>query len=532
MARIYFPQFNKESELNIGSSIFEYAQRLGVPLNSACGGKSTCHQCTIVVERGNHALNEITDLEAKLKETNKLKEEDRLACQAMIKDPSIDVYVKVKHYGAMQILVEQVKREYHLDPLTKRSGDAVLFDNQIIGKYNGKIYGIAADIGTTTVVLHLLDLENGNCIHTSSFENPQRKIDGDSVIARIAYDKEKPTRLQKRLIAQINSAVNSMQCDKDSIYEFVAVGNSTMRDIFFGLDVQKLGEEPFKSITELENGLTFLNKKAAELSLDIHPDANVYGPPLIGSHVGADTIAVCLATGLFEDNDETAIAIDIGTNTEIVLKHKNRRIATSCAAGSALEPMPGIMGAIEKVSLDDDTINYSTIGSLEPIGICGSGMIDLVAEMVRTGKMDERGYFTNGKVFCVANAISITEQEIKAQDGFIWSKAAISLGIKSLLEEAGIKVSDLDKVYLAGSFGNYIRKESAIRIGLIPSVGLEKVIQIGNAAATGAREILLSRERRELAEKSAKLVEHINLESLPDYGERLMIEEQVFNEIK
>lgn len=531
MARVYFPQFGKESEAQKGTSIFEYMQRLGIPINSACGGKGSCHQCTIDIDKGYEALNDITGLEAKLKQTKKLKEEDRLACQAVIEEPSMDVYVNVKHYGAMQILVSGKEKDLHLNPLTARVKGSVVFCDKAVSSYNGHIYGVAADVGTTTVVLHLMDLESGECAHTSSFENPQRKIDGDSVIARIAYDKENSGRLQSRLISQINGAINSMQCDKNCIYELVIAGNSTMRDIFFGLNVQTLGEEPFKSLTELSGLPTFLNKRAVELSIGINPDGNVYSPPLIGSHVGADTVAVCLATGMFE-NDETAMAIDIGTNTEIVLRHKDRMIATSCAAGSALEPMPGIMGAIERISIEDDRIVYSTIGSLEPIGICGSGMIDLVAEMLRTHKMDERGYFSNGKIFHVTDAISISEQDIKAQDGFIWSKAAISLGIKVLLEEAGIKAGELDNVYLAGSFGNYIRKENAKMIGLIPGVGLEKVIQVGNAAAAGAKEMLLSKERRRLAEEMAETVEHVNLEKLPDYGERLMIDEQVFSEIR
>ena len=523
--KIHFPQFGKEAEISRGKTILDYARELGIPISSSCGGLGICKECRIVIEKGHKALNERTEFE------EELNKDERLACQTTVENASFDVYVKVLHYGYLQILAKGKGKRIKLNPLTKRRGDKVVFGDKEVDNYRGHIYGIAADVGTTTIVLHLMDLESGNLIHTSAFENPQRRIDGNDVISRIMYDREKPGNLHKELISCINDEVAKMPCEESEIYEMVVVGNSTMRDIFFGVDVQTIGVKPFKSLTELKGGPTFLNKKALELSLNINENANVYGAPLIGSHVGADTTAVCLSTGLFDNSDEVAMAIDIGTNGEVVLKYNDKIIATSCAAGAALESMPALKGAIQRISLNGKRIKWKTIGNVEPIGICGSGMIDLLGELVKNREMNENGYLVNRKIFKITDKIYITQNMIKDENGLMWSKAAISLGIKVLLEEAGLSVDDLDKVYLAGSFGSYIDKENARRIGLVPAVSLEKIVQVGNAAAEGAREMLLSKERRELAERSVKKVKHIDLELIPNYGERLMLEEQNFKEL-
>ncbi len=382
-------------------------------------------------------------------------------------------------------------------------------------------------------MLHLVDLESGKLIFTSAFENPQRIIDGNDVISRIMYDREKPAALYEELISCINEKISTMPCDEDEIYEMVVVGNSTMRDMFFGLDVQSIGVKPFKSVTELKGGSTFLNKRGPNSSLRINENANIYGAPLIGSHVGADTTAVCLSTGLFDESNLTAIAIDIGTNGEIVLRYKHNIIATSCAAGPALEPMPALRGAIQRISIDSGEIGWETIGNTEPVGICGSGIIDLLGELLKAKEMDKNGYLVNKKVFKITDKVQLTQNAIKGENGLMWSKAAISLGIKVLLEEAGIiSTDDLDRVYLAGSFGSYIDKKNARRIGLIPAIPLRKIVQVGNAAAEGAKEILLSRERRRLAEESVKKVKHIDLELVPNYGEKLMLDEQNFKKLK
>jgi len=523
--KIYFPQFGKERKISEGRTILDYAKELDIPISSSCNGLGRCKECRIAIEKGHQALNEKKDLE------EELERGERLACQTIIKDPSFDVWVKILYYGYLQILAKGKHRKVELNPLIKRVGDKVVFNNKEIDTYRGRVYGIAADIGTTTIVLHLMDLENGDHIYTYAFENPQRIIDGNDVMSRITYDRKRPGRLHQDLISCINKKIKGMPCDGRHIYEMIVVGNPTMRDIFFALDVQTIGASPFKSITELKEGPTFLNKKASSLSLSINENANVYGAPLIGSHVGADATAVCLSSSLF-NTDKIVMAIDIGTNGEIVLKYDHRIIATSCAAGSALEPMPAVKGTIQRISLDNEKINWETIGGVEPVGICGSGIIDLMAELIKNKKMDENGYLTDGKIFRITDKIHITQNDIKGGAGLMWSKAAISLGIKALLEEARIGINDLDKVYLAGSFGNYIDKANARRIGLVPAVPLEKIEQVGNAAAAGAIEMLLSQQRKRLAEEAVKKIKHINLESIPGYGERLMLDEQNFKELR
>jgi uncharacterized 2Fe-2S/4Fe-4S cluster protein (DUF4445 family) len=525
--KIYFPQFGKGAHLLKGKRIFDCAKRLGIPISSSCGGRGICKECKIVIEKGHEALNERTEHE------KDLSKEERLACQAVIEDDSTDIYIRVLYQGSLEHILTRGRRsKVKLDSLTRRKANKVLLGGTEIGRYKNHIYGIAADIGTTTIVLHLMDLETGKLVFTSAFENPQRIIDGNDVISRITYDRENPGILHKELISRINEKINEMPCDGDEIYEMVVVGNSTMRDMFFGLDVQSIGIRPFKSMTELKGGPTFLNKKAQNLSLGINKNANVYGAPLIGSHVGADTAGVCLSTGLVDDSNLTAMAIDIGTNGELVLRHNRRIITTSCAAGPALEPMPALKGAIHKISMDDEKIRWKTVGSAKPMGICGSGVIDLLGELIRTGKMDENGYLTNGKVFKVTHGVQVTQDSIKGANGLMWSKAAVSLGIKVLLEEAGIGTSDLDSVYLAGSFGSYIDKKNARRIGLVPAVPLERIVQVGNAAGEGAKEMLLFKERRKLIEASVKKIKHINLELVPNYGERLMLDEQNFKKLK
>lgn len=522
--KIHFMPFGKTTELVKGKTILEYAQELAIPLLSSCGGKGKCGQCRVIIYKGVELLNSRTNIEEKFLGNVK----QRLACQTKTIDITHDVYIEVMPYSELQILVKGIDKKIELSPLTKMVGNKIVFGEQVVGDYEGKIYGLAADIGTTTVVLHLINLETGECIFTTAFENPQKKIAGDNVIKRIGYDKEKPGELQKLLISYINKEIKKYA---KNVYEMVVVGNTTMRDLFFGIDVQTIGVTPYKSITELKRGPTYIYKKAREIFLDIYPQANIYGASIIGSHIGADATAVCLTTGLFDTSEETSMAIDIGTNSEIILKHKDILLATSCAAGSALEPMPAVEGAIERIKLEGDKVTYKTVRGLEPVGICGSGIIDLLAEMLTHGVMDEKGYLTVGKVFNITDSIAITQQQIKGQEGLIWSKAAISLGIKVLLEHAGITITELKKVYLAGSFGNFIDKANARKIGLVPAVPLERIMQVGNAAVEGAKQMLLSKKRRELAEKAARKVKVVNLESIPNYGERLILEEQYFREL-
>jgi uncharacterized 2Fe-2S/4Fe-4S cluster protein (DUF4445 family) len=526
--RIYFSQFNKDKLLEKGQTILKAAQDLQIPINAGCGGLGICGECKIRIEKGSEALDEKTKAE------EKLEKDERLACQAVIENDKYDVYVSVIQAGFItNILTHGKKRkEISLNPFAKRRGYKVLLGEEEIDDYKGGIFGIATDVGTTTVVLHLINLEKGNIVHTSAFENPQKRLGGNNVISRIRFDGENPGKLQSILISKINEEIKKMPVDSQNIYDFVVVGNSTMRDLFFGLDVQSIGVSPFKSVTETDKGTIPLKVKAPELNIYINKEAQIYGPPLIGSHVGADALAVSLSCGVFDNEEENIMCIDIGTNGEVVLKSEKGIIATSCAAGSALEPMPAVPGAISRFSIINKKRNFETIGNAKPIGICGSGIIDFLGELIKNNLMDEDGYLKGRKDFVVTDNIKITQPDIKGESGLLWSKAAVSLGIKALLEEASLTTDDLDKVYLAGSFGTYIDKENAKIIGLVPDIPLNKIIQVGNAAALGASEMLLCLEMRNLAESSANEIKHIHLENIPNYGERLMLVEQKFNKLR
>jgi len=525
--RIYFSQFKKDKVLEFGKTILSYSQELGIPINVGCGGLGICCECKVKIEKGIEALNDRTKVE------EKLEKNERLACQAVIENDGYDVYVSVIQTGFItNILTHGKKRkEICLNPFVEREDNKVFLDEKEIDDYRGGIFGIAADIGTTTVVLHLINLEEGNIVYTSAFENPQIKIGGNNVISRIQFDGRQPGVLQSDLISKINEEIKRMPVGGQKIYDFVVVGNSTMRDLFFGLNVQRLGASPFKSITETEKGAVNLKVKASELNIDINKNTDVYSPPLIGSHVGADALAVSLSCGVFDDIEENIMCIDIGTNSEVVLKSDNGIIATSCAAGPALEPMSALPGAISRFSIINKKVSFETIGNAKPIGICGSGIIDILAELIKNDLMDEDGYLKDKKDFVITDNIKITQRDIKGESGFLWSKAAISLGIKALLKDANLTTDDLDKVYISGSFGTYIDKENAKIIGLVPDIPSDKIIQVGNAAALGAEEMLLCQEMRGLAENFANKIKHIHLESIPDYGERLMLDEQKFRRL-
>jgi uncharacterized 2Fe-2S/4Fe-4S cluster protein (DUF4445 family) len=391
--RIYFPEFNKDKLLEKGQTILKAAQDLDIPMNAGCGGLGICGECKIKIEKGGEALNDRTKAE------EELEKDERLACQAVIENDGYDVYVGVIQSGFIANILThgEERKEICLNPHAKRKDNKVFLGEDEIGDYRGDIFGIAADVGTTTVVLHLINLEKGNIVHTSAFENPQKRLGGNNVISRIQFDGNAPGKLQSILISKINEEINKMPVDSKNIYDFVVVGNSTMRDLFFGLDVQSIGVSPFKSVTETDEGTVPLKGSASELNLDISKNAEVYGPPLIGSHVGADALAVSLSCGVFDGVEETIMCIDIGTNGEVILKTDKGIIATSCAAGPALEPMSAVPGAISRFCIDNEKVRFETIGNAEPIGVCGSGIIDILGELIKNDLMDEDGYLEDKK---------------------------------------------------------------------------------------------------------------------------------------
>src|SRR6185436_1119932 len=259
-------------------------------------------------------------------------------------------------------------------------------------------HGIAIDIGTTTIAMRLYDFANGNMVASQSFENPQR-FGGSDIMARIHYDTNHKGRLlQRTLLGYLSHAIERFPVSLDDIHEITVAANTTMRDLFFGLDVYSIGQKPYRSLTEHDllsgaRSTTALTSKARNMRLPVNTDASVYGLPLLGSHVGADAAACLLATGMAE-RSEISVLMDVGTNTELIMGNRDRIVVASCPAGPAFEGggvlcgMPALDGAIERVFIKEDgSLSLEVIGGTRPQGICGSGLVDLMSEMLRTGRM-------------------------------------------------------------------------------------------------------------------------------------------------
>ena len=515
----------KRKELAAGRTVFDYADELAVQVPTSCGRTGHCHECVVEIRRGMDALRPRNEVESFL------REHYRLACQAVVEDDRADIEFSPLRRKP-QILSTTLEKSVDPDPLVTRRGDVVYYDGVAVDRYRGRLYGIAIDLGTTTVVMDLVDLETGESVHVSSFENPQR-FGGSDVMHRISYDGEFKGELQKAVVNAINHEIlelaNRLGFARQEIYEVVVAGNSTMRDLFFRLDVQSIGQRPYKSLVERacldgERETTSLLESSRRLGVRANPRAKVYGMPLIASHVGADTAADLVAMDL-ATQDGVVMLVDVGTNTEVVVGSSGRLLTASCPAGPAFEGglirygMPGHEGAIESIRLTDDGFEYQTIGRCEPQGICGSGLIDLLAELRRHGRMAPKGMFA-GRSYEVPvvpeYGISLSREDAS---NLAQAKAANFCGQFILMRHLGIGPEEIDTLYLAGGFANYVNVRNAIEIGFLAPIAEDRVVKIGNAAVQGAREVLLSREKRASAEALVKQIEHVELETTPDFFE-------------
>jgi len=507
MARVFFPQFKKGREgIRISrGTILEAARELGVEVISECGGRGKCGKCVVRIEKGEENLNSPTDIERDLN----LGKNERLACQAKIIG-SGDVYVFVKSVGKFSILSDTLEDKIEINPFVSRKNGVVMWNDEVLDKDRGNIYGLAIDVGTTTLVLQVVDLETGEKIATLADKNPQASY-GDDVISRIDWTMRKKNGLKELhqvIINGVNEVLAKIDKEKgqisEKIYEVVVVGNSTMRNIFFGLDVSSLGVIPFEPQNKDP-----INQKASCLNLAVNPKANVYGPPLIGGHAGADVLADIVVTEIYACK-KVSMIIDIGTNGEVVIGNKDRILTASCAAGGAYEGatvgsgIGAVEGAIKNVSIVDDKVEYETIGNKPAVGICGSGLIDLLGELLKNGIMTEKAKLLKNP-FYITKDIGISQQDIYQ---LITAKAGLRLDQDLLIKYYGTTLDEIDKIYLSGAFGNFINLSNAIAIGLLPDAE-EKIVKIGNGALAGARQILISREKRKIAENIAKRVEHV-----------------------
>jgi uncharacterized 2Fe-2S/4Fe-4S cluster protein (DUF4445 family) len=332
--------------------------------------------------------------------------------------------------------------------------------------------------------------------------------------------------LQRILAGYLRHAIEELPVDPQTIFEIVVAGNPAMRDLFFSLDVQSLGQGPYHSLTEREMAAgrrttTSLTESATKLHLPAHPRARAYGLPIVGSHVGADTAADLLAIDLAGE-ERTVALMDIGTNTELVLGNQHKIFAASCPAGPAFEGgriacgMSALAGAIEKARINPDgSVQMEIIGSGPAEGLCGSGLVDLLGELIRTGRINPLGRFLDGSDRFVlpgrsGAAVYLTEADINE---LAQAKGANAAGLRVIFDRFGIGFQELDVLYLAGGFGRNLNLESARRIGLIPNLPDAKIRQIGNAAIEGATIALLFRAKRAQLEGLVRSVTHCPLET-------------------
>lgn len=511
--------------LVVGRSLFEYADEVSASVPASCGRTGRCRECVVEVRQGLEALSPRTMPEAYLPGAF------RLACQACIESVATDVEFSVIR-RRLRILGPSGALPSREDPVVTADALAVRYAGQPIDLRRDRVLGLAIDIGTTTIVFQIIDLLTGEAVAGGALENPQR-FGGSDVMTRISYEKDHPGALRQAARRGLNHGLRDLYAehgiDRHEVYEAIVVANSSMRDLFFGLDIVPMGESPYRSITETamrdgHTSSTWLRRRGHEVGLLMNPHGRVVGAPLIASHVGADTAAALVAVD-FAGGSGVRMLVDIGTNTEVVVTDGSRYLAASCPAGPAFEGgllrfgMAGSDGAIETVRLDGDRFHFQTIGDTDPAGICGSGLVDLLAELRRADWMNAEGRFHQGlSEFMVAPdrgiSFSRADASLLAQ-----AKAANACGQRILLRRLGVTPDQVDHVYLAGGFANAINIPNAIEIGLLAPVPADRVERVGNAALRGAVALLLSASRRDALDALVYRIEHVELETELDFFE-------------
>ena len=408
-------------------------------------------------------------------------------------------------------------------------------DGEIVGVFpmDAPLLGLAVDIGTTSIAAYLVDLLSGKILTKGGAMNPQIAY-GEDVISRIMYINEHQDGdqiLRDRIVDEVNQLAASLCAEAgfavDQIVDAVVVGNTAMHHIFAGLPVKQLGEAPY--VPSVGDAFAF---PAAQVNVQLAPGAHVYMPPNIAGYVGADHVAMQAAVGL-PAAAQTTLALDIGTNTEVTLVHQGCSFCCSCASGPAFEGahigagMRAGPGAIERVRLVGDVVRAKTIGDQPPVGICGSGILDSVAVMLESGLLNKRGAFVKDHALAAldkdgSQRFILAEPE-RTRGGRViavnrrdvaeiqLAKAAIRAGIEILLSKAGISAEQIDAFVVAGAFGTYVDIVSAIRVGMFPTLPLDRFKQVGNAAGMGAVLLLLSEEARRSAESGAKAIDYVEL---------------------
>ena len=510
-----------------GETVGELLLRQGIYIDQPCGGTGLCGKCRVILSG---TIPEPTSKEKKIFSEEELSSGFRLACQAKASG-GMEVTIPAQDSQSIKVLdtFENSNNTY-----TASRGD------------DGS--GIAVDIGTTTIVVYLVNLGTGMTLAATSAINPQTSFGAD-VISRISYigdDPDKLSQLQRAVTKRINSLIKevfSKTGRKPSAKDSIAVaGNTTMEHIFVAISPESIGRSPFQP--QFYESLEF---DAAELGIEAEKGVKVKLMPNIHGFVGGDIVSGIIYTGMHK-NEGLSLLVDIGTNNEMVLGNKDFMLCCSAAAGPALEGakikmgMRAAPGAIDSVKINGSDISITTIGDMPPIGICGSGLVDAISELLKVGAITESGRFADeeeleehlssrfkgkkGKDFSFILAaegeygsnpeVGITQKDIREIQ---LAKGAIAAGAQILLDVAGKKLGDIKSVYLAGAFGNYIDIENAVRISILPDVPRERIHPVGNSAGAGACLILKDPSLWDTAADIIKRAEHIELASHKDFQE-------------
>jgi len=505
---IDFEPLGRRGEARPGQTLLDAAQAAGVGLASVCGGAGTCEECRLRLAAGKLTPPTLVE-QAALNEAD-LAAGFRLACQA---EPLSDVKLDIPPESltsAQRLQVEGLEIHIAVKPAVLTPG----------------AYGLAVDIGTTKLAAYLVRLDDGVTAAKAGAMNPQIAF-GEDVISRIAYagrELDGAKKLQQVLVETLNKLLAEMCAEAhvspNSVLDAVLVGNTTMHHLFAGLPVEQLGHAPFTPA--ITRSLTI---PASELGLHLGLGVKAYLPPVIAGYVGADHLAMLLATEAWKSS-RNIIAMDIGTNTEISLVAHGKVTCCSCASGPAFEGahiregMRAVPGSIERARWSNGKILWQSIENLPPVGICGSGILDVVAALQDGGLVKQTGVLKTGsksELVLVPAALTGLGRDLvvtrKDVHEIQLAKSAIRVGVEILLQNNGLTCAELDEFIVAGAFGTYLDLRSAVRTGMFPPLPLERFRQVGNAAGVGAKQMLVSVDKRREAERLAGQIDYVELTS-------------------
>jgi uncharacterized 2Fe-2S/4Fe-4S cluster protein (DUF4445 family) len=593
--QINFEPTGKTGRCKSNQSLLDYAHQIGVGIVSICGGHGRGNCCKVQILEG--AVSEPTASELKTFSPQEIRKGWRLACQtypegnikllvppesmttvqrlqvegfeiAVTPDSTVRSYnvrlpapsmsdlqadverifqgLKNQRIYCNNIDIEVLKNISNL--LRSRDWKAKVFvrgsEVVAIGSQSNRQLGLAVDLGSTKIAAYLIDLESGATLTARGVMNPQFAY-GEDIVTRLSLILEKKgggKLMQKLVIDELNRLLvalgTEVNAKPDEVVEAVIVGNTAMHHLLLKLPVSQLAYAPYIPVVKAA-----LDIKARDLGLDISPGAYVHILPNIAGFVGADHVAMLLSTKTIWQKEDLALAIDIGTNSEISLISDGEISTLSCASGPAFEGaeikngMRATNGAIERLRISNDTVDYLTIDEAEPIGICGSGILDAIAQLRLAGVVDKSGRMLNNhprvrdnkgqREFAIITeeerngspAITITQSDVRAIQ---LAKGAIRSGIQVLLATQNRSPEEIKRVVIAGAFGSYIDVSSAITIGMLPSLPLNRFEQVGNAAGTGAKLALVSRSKVAEAQQIASEVHYTELAAVPDYAKFLI----------